>query len=318
MTTAYLHNHKDFRDLLQILEEETGILPGLIEKDYWIMHVLHGLKQQGFTFELKGGTSLSKGYKIIDRFSEDIDIHITPPVAMGVEENPAKTKDKHIESRKKFYDWLAAEIKIDGIVAVNRDTAFDDKDYYRSGGIRLLYESKTTAIEGVKEGILLEAGFDTVTPNTNLTISYWAFDKAASNSAIKIADNRAVDITCYHPGYTFVEKLQTIATKFRQEQADGTERPNYMRQYYDVACLLNNNEVQQFLGTEDYQVHKKKRFPKADYEISIAENEAFLLSAPGLKETFKRRYEKTKKLYYKGQPPFEEILDTIHKNIGKL
>ena len=77
-------------------------------------------------------------------------------------------------------------------------------------------------------------------------------------------------------------------------------------------------KIAQFLGTEDYQVHKKKRFPKADYEISIAENEAFLLSAPGLKETFKRRYEKTKKLYYKGQPPFEEILDTIHKNIGKL
>ena len=87
MATAYLHNHKDFPDLLRILEEETGILPGLIEKDYWIMHVLHGLKQQGFNFELKGGTSLSKGYKIIDRFSEDIDIHITPPAALGVEEN---------------------------------------------------------------------------------------------------------------------------------------------------------------------------------------------------------------------------------------
>lgn len=125
-----------------------------------------------------------------------------------------------------------------------------------------MYESKTIAVEGVKEGILLEAGFDTVTPNTNLTISSWAFDKAASNKGIKIADNRAVDITCYHPGYTFVEKLQTIATKFRQEQADGTERPNYMRQYYDVACLLNNNEVQQFLGTEEYQAHKKKDFRK--------------------------------------------------------
>lgn len=109
---------------------------------------------------------------------------------------------------------MAAAIKIDGIIAVNRDTAFDDEDYYRSGGIRLLYESKTTAVEGVKEGILLEAGFDTVTPNTNLTISSWAFDKAITNSGIKISDNRAVAITCYHTGYTFVEKLQTIATKF--------------------------------------------------------------------------------------------------------
>lgn len=318
MADSYLHNHKDFPALLSILAEEENILAGLIEKDYWIMHVLHGLKKQGFNFELKGGTSLSKGYKIIDRFSEDIDIHITPPADLGVEENPGKTKDKHIASRKNFYDWLATEIKIDGIVSVIRDTAFDDEDYYRSGGIRLLYESKTESVEGVKEGILLEAGFDTVTPNNNLTISSWAFDKAAMNTAINILDNRALDITCYHPGYTFVEKLQTIATKFRQEQMDGKERPNYLRQYYDVACLLGNNEVQHFIGTSAYQTHKKARFPKKDFEIAIAANEAFLLSDAALRESFKSRYEKTKKLYYKGQPPFEEILNTIHQNIDKL
>ena len=40
------------------------------------MHCLWGLQQQGFQFELKGGTSLSKGFGIIERFSEDIDIQI--------------------------------------------------------------------------------------------------------------------------------------------------------------------------------------------------------------------------------------------------
>jgi hypothetical protein len=49
----YLHNHKDFPALLRIVSDETGIQSGLIEKDYWIMHVLYGLKQQGFEFELK-------------------------------------------------------------------------------------------------------------------------------------------------------------------------------------------------------------------------------------------------------------------------
>lgn len=318
MATDYLHNHKDFSDLLNILADKTNILPGLIEKDYWIMHVLYGLKKQGLNFELKGGTSLSKGYKIIDRFSEDIDIHIKPPAALGVEENPAKTKASHIESRKKYYDWLAENIKIDGIVSVKRDTAFDDEAYYRSGGIRLLYESKTESIEGVKEGILLEAGFDTVTPNTNLTISSWAFDEAAGSSTVEVTDNRAMGITCYHPGYTFVEKLQTIATKFRQEQEDKQERPNYMRQYYDVACLLSNEQVQQFIGTEEYQAHKKKRFPSKDFAIPVAENEAFLLSDAALRDTFKKRYEKTNKLYYKGQLPFDEIMNTIRVYIGKL
>lgn len=100
MATAYLHNHKDFPDLLRILEEETGILPGLIEKDYWIMHVLHGLKQQGFNFELKGGTSLSKGYKIIDRFSEDIDIHITPPQYSALKKIQLKQKTNILSQEK--------------------------------------------------------------------------------------------------------------------------------------------------------------------------------------------------------------------------
>jgi Nucleotidyl transferase AbiEii toxin, Type IV TA system len=151
MADSYLHNHNNFPDLLNILADETGILPGLIEKDYWIMHVLFGLKKQGLIFELKGGTSLSKGYKIIDRFSEDIDIHIKLPAALAVEENPSKTKEKQIASRKNFYDWLADEIKIDGIVSVKRDTAFDDKDYYRSGGIRLYYESKQKWWMGLKK-----------------------------------------------------------------------------------------------------------------------------------------------------------------------
>lgn len=79
MPANYLHERKDFLDLLQIVAGETNIQVGLVEKDYWIMHVLYGLKKQGLNFELKGGTSLSKGYNIIHRFSEDIDIHITPP-----------------------------------------------------------------------------------------------------------------------------------------------------------------------------------------------------------------------------------------------
>jgi len=78
MSVKYLHDHNDFPDLLRIIEDETGIQATLIEKDYWLMHVLYGLKAQGFNFELKGGTSLSKAYKIIHRFSEDIDIHISP------------------------------------------------------------------------------------------------------------------------------------------------------------------------------------------------------------------------------------------------
>ncbi|WP_233549820.1 nucleotidyl transferase AbiEii/AbiGii toxin family protein [Flavobacterium sp. 102] len=281
------------------------------------MHVLYGLKKQGYQFELKGGTSLSKGYGIIHRFSEDIDIHIKPPAEMAINENPNNNNPNNIQKRKGFYDGLAKDIKIDGVISVIRDEAFDDPKQYRSGGIRLHYESSSDAVEGVKEGILLEVGFDTVTPNNPITISSWAYDKAVEQK-VDIIDNRAVDIACYHIGYTFVEKLQTIATKFRQEQEDGEERQNLMRQYYDVYGLLGDQQVQQFIDTNEYQEHKIARFPPKDYETPITENEAFLLNNPELRERFKERYKKTAALYYKGQPDFNEMITEIGKWVGKL
>ena len=313
----YLHNHKNFRDLLRIVGADLNIEPALVEKDYWIMHVLFGLKLQGFQFELKGGTSLSKGYGIINRFSEDIDIHISPPAEMKINENPNNTNKGNIQKRKDFYDILTNEIKIIGVKSVKRDEVFDEVKQYRSGGIRLRYESVANSIIGVKEGILLAVGFDTVTPNNPLTLSSWAYDKAIQQG-VDIVDNRAVSIACYHIGYTFVEKLQTIATKFRLEQEDKIERQNLMRQYYDVYCLLQDNTVQAFIGSEEYQKHKAIRFPSKDFDISIANNEAFLLKNPITRERFIERYKKTAKLYYKGQPDFNELIKEICRWVVKL
>ena len=54
-TDMYLHDLTDFSELIQIVSNEKRIVPQLIEKDYWIMHVLYGLAKQGYKFELKGG-----------------------------------------------------------------------------------------------------------------------------------------------------------------------------------------------------------------------------------------------------------------------
>lgn len=76
---TFLHERSDFKALVETVADSEKINdPGLVEKDYWIMHAVFGLKQLGLTFELKGGTSLSKGFGIIQRFSEDIDICIEP------------------------------------------------------------------------------------------------------------------------------------------------------------------------------------------------------------------------------------------------
>ena len=310
----FLHNHPDFFNLVRIVGETKSISPTLVEKDYWIMHCLFGLKKMGMTFELKGGTSLSKGFDLIFRFSEDIDIRIEPPSEMNVKTGHNQDKPAHCQSRKDYYDWLSDTIEIDGILEIKRDPTFDDKKY-RSGGIRLYYDNLGDQLDGLKEGILLEVGFDNITPNSPKTISSWAYDYAVDK--VPIIDNRASDVACYKPGYTLVEKLQTISTKYRQQQKRKVKPQNFMRHYYDIYCLLQDEETLKFIGTPEYEAHKQRRFRSEDNPI-IAENEAFLLRDAKTRAFYKTSYQLTGSLYYKSQPDFDEILTKITDHINDL
>jgi hypothetical protein len=315
MPRDFLHNHPQFADLIRIVTEEEGIDPALVEKDYWIMHCLYGLQELGFIFQLKGGTSLSKGHQIINRFSEDIDILIEPSPGQDVKTGKNQNSPAQIKTRKDFYDWLAQEIKIDGISSAERDAAFDDIPNYRGAGIRLNYDSVTEALDGLREGILLEVGFDTVAPNAPKDISSWVYDYAAGK--VDIIDNRAEAVPCYDPGYTLVEKLQTVSTKFRNQQADGGDPVEFMRHYYDIYELLKRPEVQNFIGTEAYKAHKQIRFRQGDNQ-NIAQNEAFILSNAETRALYTKAYNAGSALYYAEKPTFEQVLAEIGKSVSKL
>jgi Nucleotidyl transferase AbiEii toxin, Type IV TA system len=325
-SAVFLHDHPNFLDLIRQVAQQEGIAPYLIEKDYWLMHGLWCLQQQGWTFQLKGGTSLSKGHKLIQRFSEDIDLRIEPPADRVVPVGKNHDKPAHIQARKAYFDWLSEQLQarpLPGFSGIERAPEFDDNKY-RSAGIRMLYPVATDQLRGIKEGILLEVGFDDTAPNHPCDISSWALD-VALKSPIPFIDNRALAIPCYSPAYTFVEKLQTVSTKFRNQQdrqAEGSTAAesfpkNFLRHYYDLYCLLQSPEVQAFIGTPEYQDRKRVRFPKAD-NLDIASNEAFLLSDPQVRQLYARKYEETQGLYYTGQVPFDEILQRIALHIARL
>jgi len=308
----FLHDRRDFDQLLAVLANAHGVAPMLVEKDYWLMHSLWGLQAQGFVFELKGGTSLSKGFGVIHRFSEDIDIRIAPPADMDVKIGRNQDKPAHIASRRAYYDALAQRIRIPGIDSVDRDTYFDD-DKMRSAGIRLSYTTRAARLTGVKDRILLELGFDDTAPNRAVTISSWALDFAIARG-VQVFDNRAVDVACYAPTHTFVEKLQTISTKFRR-LAQAQEFPaNFLRHYYDVYCLLGLQEVQDFMKLPEYQRRKVERFRSGD-ELVIAKNPAFTLADSVQRDRFAKEYHKSSTLYYQGQPDFSELLTRIGEHI---
>jgi len=244
-------------------------------------------------------------------------LQITPPESLALKTGKNHDKPPHDAARKDYYDYLAAEISIADIEA-SRDLAFDDEPHYRSGGIRLAYNSEfDPGATGAKEGVLLEVGFDDTAPNAPIHISSWAYDRAIAADT-DIIDNRAKSVPCYAPGYSFVEKLQTIATKYRNHKEHGDFPENFMRHYYDVYCLLKDESVRRFIGTDAYQAHKRKRFPRADHEIPLADNQAFLLADPEDFETFKKEYEGKEALYFQGQPAFEDVIGEIRRYLPEL
>ena len=207
----FLHVLPDAKALFEILSAEKNLPPLVIEKDYWVMHCLWGLQQNHFAFEMKGGTSLSKGWGCIDRFSEDIDIRFQPPKGLNLKGE----KTAHIEARFEFYDGVAAKIRIPGITP-ERNRYYDDRKA-QNGGISLRYNSHFIATAKLKSEVLLELGFARTVPNEPRDITSWALESASLKS-VDVIDNRAMAVKCFNPEYTFVDKIQTICKRFRQHR----------------------------------------------------------------------------------------------------
>lgn len=314
--SKFIHERDDFKTLIEVVGGEHKIDPRLIEKDYWIMHALWGMNQLGLEYELKGGTSLSKGWKCIDRFSEDIDIYIHPPADLNLPIGKNNTKPAHVQARKDYFDSLVDKLKIAGFISAQRDNAFDDARLMRNAGIRLMYPNLFGQIPDLKDGILLEVGFDQTTPNEKITISSWIIDKAISVK-LDVTNNQAIDVKCYVPEYTFVEKLQAISTKFRKQQESGQMPTNFMRHYYDIFQLLKMKRVQEFIGSKAYLEHKDLRFPNAD-EKDLTKNDAFIIADPETQKVYQQAFDRTKGLYYKGQPELKDILESFKPHLPRM
>lgn len=120
INNKFLHEITDSKALFETVGKEQRahgyeLRGAFIEKDYWLMHCLWGLQQQGYDFALKGGTFLSKGFGIIERFSEDIDIQIFPKKNEDVKTGKNNDKPEHIESRRRFFDRICNELSIVGL-----------------------------------------------------------------------------------------------------------------------------------------------------------------------------------------------------------
>lgn len=78
MTEWFKLNTAERKEIINQTSAKTGIVPTAIEKDFWVMIALKAIfeTKYGEHIVFKGGTSLSKGWNLIERFSEDIDLGI--------------------------------------------------------------------------------------------------------------------------------------------------------------------------------------------------------------------------------------------------
>ncbi|MBR4474069.1 MAG: nucleotidyl transferase AbiEii/AbiGii toxin family protein [Oscillospiraceae bacterium] len=81
---AWLHDNKEeFRNAVLYAADQNRLTPDAVEKDYYVTLILKGLKERLPFIVFKGGTSLSKCHKVINRFSEDIDVTIDTKLSQG-------------------------------------------------------------------------------------------------------------------------------------------------------------------------------------------------------------------------------------------
>lgn len=94
--------------VLNNVAEEKGIVENAVEKDYWVSMVLRIISSLPYSraFVFKGGTSLSKGWGLIDRFSEDIDLAIDPGY-LGFQDISTRSQRTRLRKEsKKFIDGV--------------------------------------------------------------------------------------------------------------------------------------------------------------------------------------------------------------------
>jgi predicted nucleotidyltransferase component of viral defense system len=260
-----LFEHPDFEQaVLQATEHfrERNLRPAIIEKDYYVTEALRVIANtSGDKVIFKGGTSLVKGWNLIQRFSEDIDIFLDPKAFQ-----PPLGKRGIDRELKKLSD------------AIGRHPAlsFEKNQSKTIGGFgrndRFSYIQRFGGPGEVANRVLVEAGAASGREPSEVVelrsyLSQFLKEKGQSLSA---DDEGPFPFRLLHFRRTFVEKMFAIHSKV--ELLKRTKQPlgSYARHYYDLFQLSQHPEIEAMLRSEEYAAIKadydrisKTHFPKS-------------------------------------------------------
>jgi hypothetical protein len=303
----YFRDLDEFGPTIIAAADQLGISPTAVEKDYWATQVLLAL-QRGFgsDFVFKGGTSLSKGYGILERFSDDLDILVLP-----------RGRGKGSTDRlMKSMGQAAAE------AAGGQAQGYGGSETGIHRAYRVSYPAVHEPTDAIATSVLLEMGVrGGPNPREQVSISglLSAALAAADTDLREYDDLSPFEVALLHPGRTLLEKLYVIDGLARKVSAGklNTEKLRRNgRHFYDVHKLLGSQQVLDLLADGDLveqimtsiEETSQEQF-QATEELrpagGFAASEAFA-SDSDVSRQMRRAYERIMPALYFGADPLPE------------
>lgn len=303
----YLFQHKDFSELINQIAQEIKMPFAFVEKDYWVTYVLYRLSKENISdFIFKGGTSLTKAWSLLDRFSEDIDLLFVPH---------SWSNDK---KRKRLKNIQQLVSKFEGL-AFDKDIS-ESSGAYRTDCYR--YEIKQGTSSALLPYIKLEMGYrGGDSPSSEVSIQSYMGKLIEQKGGIPgIEDLGSFKIKVLDVKRTFSEKIFAIYSAHTNNEVE-----KYFRHYYDIFKLLQLKDVTSFLGTKEHHELKKhiaemsKEFfsTKVPDDLDFSKLDAFV-SSPDLLKTLDRALKNSAELFFSPAPSASEILALIEQNRSKF
>jgi hypothetical protein len=307
-----LYEHPEFEQAILRAAEHfrgQGLRPAIIEKDYYVTEALRIIAATAADKVIfKGGTSLAKGWNLIQRFSEDLDIFLDPLAFV-----PALTKRAIDRELKKLRDAIGAHPAL----------TFAETESHTIGGFgrndSFSYAQRFGAPGEVANRVLLEAGTASGREPTSVVDlrSYIGQFLAETDTSLGTEDEGRFPLRLLHFRRTFVEKMFAIHSKVELLKRDRRPLGTYARHCYDLFQLAGQEEVIAMLKSAEYAAIKadydqisRTHFPRSYFHpdnMSFARSDA-LFPPSELAATINTEYDRQCKLLCYGQyPSWEEI-----------
>lgn len=315
-------SNEERQELFQATAIKMGMRPEVIEKDFWVCfmldHLFHDCEYKD-AFVFKGGTSLSKAYHVIERFSEDIDLILDWRKIITDESNPwdnrSKTKQ---DSYNKQINKEAALFYQDSLVP-KLNVELSDK---LGAGEWMCVDSEDKMVVNFVYPQIFETEY--IIPHVRLEIGplaewmpshFTSIMPFAAEQYERLFEQKSTDILTIDAERTFWEKI-TILHKIANFP-EGKPLPHrYARHLYDVFCL-GNSEIKKSAFERKELLEKDVAFKQKFYYAKSAHYETAtlktirLIPAENIMQPLKNDYAAMANMFYGNAPGFDEILEYL-------